>query len=214
MTEAARASETPDARERILDAAEQDFALHGFAGAGMKSVAAAAEVAQGLIHYHFGAKERLYEAVIERRAALINAGRLARLEAAEAEGLTLRAVFRAFFAPPLGPEGGGAAYARIFATLGAGLDRDRALVARCYDETARRFIAAIRRAEPRAGEAEAAWAYILALGALITVIGRDGRLERLSAGAATTEPVEETVERLAAFAEGGLLGLIGGAGGD
>ncbi len=212
MANAAPRADQPDARERILDAAEQEFALNGFAGASMKSVAAGAEVAQGLIHYHFGAKERLYEAVIERRAALINAARLTLLEAAEADGPTLRAVFRAFFAPPLGPEGGGAAYARIFATLGAGMERDRALVARCYDDTARRFIAALRMSEPRAGEAAAAWAYLLALGALITVIGRDGRLERLSAGSASTEPVAETVERLAAFAEGGLLGLIGGTG--
>lgn len=201
---------TPDARDRILDAAEAEFARLGYAGAAMKVVAAGADVAQGLLHYHFGGKERLYEAVIQRRSVLINDARRAALDRVDPGAPdAVEDVFRAFFAPPLGPEGGGAAYARIFAALAVGRERDRVLIERYYDPTAQRFIAAIRAAAPRADEGVAAWAYLLALGALVPVVGRDERLDRLSKGAATFGDADAIVERLVAFSAGGLRGLIG-----
>ncbi len=210
MVPAERLERATDARERILDAAERIFSLHGFDGAGMKAIAAAAEVAQGLIHYHFAAKERLYEAVIERRSALINAGRTALLEAVDPSATdATEQVFRAFFGPPLGPEGGGADYARIFALLAVGAERDRALIRRCYDETAQRFIDALAAAEPGATREEAAWAYVLALGSLVAVVGRDERLARLSGGEASLADERDAVARLTSFAAGGYRNMIG-----
>src|SRR5262249_1824395 len=47
-------------RDAILDAAERLFADSGFDGTSMRSIAEAAGVAQGLLHYHFGTKERLF----------------------------------------------------------------------------------------------------------------------------------------------------------
>lgn len=199
-----------DSRARILDAAEQVFAAAGYDGAGMKAIAAKAEVAQGLLHYHFDNKERLYEAVVERRSALINEGRIALLDAVDLDARdAVEQVFRAFFSPPLGPEGGGADYARIFAGLAVGVERDKALVRRCYDASARRFLDALQAAAPGATKADAAWAYTFALGALIAVVGRDERLARLADGDATLDAVEEVVERLTAFAAAGFRSLAG-----
>lgn len=53
-------------QERILDAAEQDFAAHGFAGARLREIATAAGVQPALIHHYFADKKGLYEAVIRR----------------------------------------------------------------------------------------------------------------------------------------------------
>ncbi|MFN3642919.1 MAG: TetR/AcrR family transcriptional regulator [Gemmobacter sp.] len=210
MTLAAAATTEASTRDRILDAAELLFAREGLAGAAMKAIAAEAGVAQGLLHYHFAGKDGLYAAVVARRSAQINAARSAALDGVDFGAPdALERVFAALMRAPLGPEGGGAAYARIFATLVVGDARDRALVAEHYDPVARAFIAAIRRAEPRADQALAAWGYCFALGALIGVVARDGRPERL-AGSAAADETEALIDRLVAFCAGGLRGMLEG----
>lgn len=52
-----------NARERILKAARQVFALKSYQAATTRMVAKAAHVKHPLIHYYFGSKEKLYEAV-------------------------------------------------------------------------------------------------------------------------------------------------------
>jgi AcrR family transcriptional regulator len=52
-----------DTKERILQAAQQEFVLNGFNGARMRAIANTAQVNKGLLHYHFGCKENLFEKV-------------------------------------------------------------------------------------------------------------------------------------------------------
>ena len=61
----------PAARAKILAAAEALFAEHGFAGVGVRQIAAAAGVNGAMIHYYFGNKESLYHAIIENAAATV-----------------------------------------------------------------------------------------------------------------------------------------------
>lgn len=53
-------------RARILDAAEQEFAARGFAGARLREIGQAAGVQPALIHHYFVDKRGLYRAVLER----------------------------------------------------------------------------------------------------------------------------------------------------
>ncbi|MCK2216994.1 TetR/AcrR family transcriptional regulator [Actinomadura sp. ATCC 31491] len=53
-------------RKLILDAAEAEFAAHGFAGARTSAIAAQAGVNQQLIWYYFDGKQGLYQAIAER----------------------------------------------------------------------------------------------------------------------------------------------------
>ncbi len=53
-------------RAKILDAALSEFAKKGFEGASTRAIAAAADVKHSLVTYHFGAKEELWRAVLER----------------------------------------------------------------------------------------------------------------------------------------------------
>lgn len=55
------------ARERILDAAEHLFAVRGYAGTATKSIAEHAQVANGLVFYHFPSKRELFEALLAER---------------------------------------------------------------------------------------------------------------------------------------------------
>ncbi|MFW2388904.1 MAG: TetR/AcrR family transcriptional regulator [Polyangiales bacterium] len=53
-------------RATILDAAEDEFAEHGFHGTRMVAIAKRAGVTHGLLHYYFDSKERLYEETVGR----------------------------------------------------------------------------------------------------------------------------------------------------
>ena len=56
-----------DSVVRLLDAAEAEFAQRGFEAATTRRIAKRARLNTGLIQYHFGGKQPLYEAVLERR---------------------------------------------------------------------------------------------------------------------------------------------------
>jgi len=53
-------------RDRLLDAAEELFCEHGFEGASIRDIAAAAECNIASVNYYFGGKEKLYEEVWRR----------------------------------------------------------------------------------------------------------------------------------------------------
>jgi AcrR family transcriptional regulator len=83
-SEAGRRAPSGDARQRdaersrqaLLDAALDEFAAKGFAGARVQDIAARAGLNKQLITYYFGGKEGLYQAVtrlwFEREAAFAN----------------------------------------------------------------------------------------------------------------------------------------------
>jgi AcrR family transcriptional regulator len=54
-------------RQRILDAAQTEFAAKGFAGARVEAIARRAGLNKQLISHHFGGKLGLYQAVMSRR---------------------------------------------------------------------------------------------------------------------------------------------------
>jgi len=56
-------------RNRICDVAETEFLAYGYAGATLRAVAAAAEVARPTVELAFGTKARLLKAVIDRATA-------------------------------------------------------------------------------------------------------------------------------------------------
>lgn len=53
-------------RERLLDAAEREFAARGFPGARLRAIAEGAGVQPALIHHYFADKRGLYRAVLDR----------------------------------------------------------------------------------------------------------------------------------------------------
>ncbi len=56
---------TPDARERILDAAIKSFAEKSFAGSRIDDIAKIAKVPKSLIYYHFKSKDNILEVLIQ-----------------------------------------------------------------------------------------------------------------------------------------------------
>ena len=96
-------AQSPDTRERILDAAERFFAERGYAGASVREITDAAGANLGAINYYFRSKENLYAEIFARRAsrfrepilaAARDAARIARTDPHRA----FRALGRAFLA--------------------------------------------------------------------------------------------------------------------
>jgi AcrR family transcriptional regulator len=79
-------------RAALIDAAAELFAAHGVDGVSIRSINAAAGLAAASVHYHFGSKDQLLEAVLEREGQAVHAeisGRADRLLARQAR-LTTR----------------------------------------------------------------------------------------------------------------------------
>ena len=60
-----------DTQQRILDAAFDEFSMHGVAGARVDRIAKAAECNKNLIYIYFENKEKLFEAVLSHRLKLV-----------------------------------------------------------------------------------------------------------------------------------------------
>ncbi|MFZ5564072.1 MAG: CerR family C-terminal domain-containing protein [Thermodesulfobacteriota bacterium] len=61
----AQAIYTDDTKTRLIQAAGQEFAEHGFRSATVRDICRRAGTHVGSVNYHFGDKEGLYEAVLE-----------------------------------------------------------------------------------------------------------------------------------------------------
>jgi AcrR family transcriptional regulator len=71
-----------DAKERLMRAAEHLFARHGVHGTQMNEINARAEQRNpSAVHYHFGSREGLLKAIIEKHSSVVDAERARRLDA-------------------------------------------------------------------------------------------------------------------------------------
>lgn len=184
----------------------------------MRQIATEAGVAQALLHYHFGTKEKLFQAMFARRSDAINAERAARLEGlfgADDQGQpSLEDLIEALFRPTVefGHQGqGGNMFSRILAaTANADDERSRALIGEHYDAIAQRFIQAFRRVIPGLEPADAVWSYMFAIGVGMTMMAATGRAERLSGGICHDRDVDAIMARIVPFISGGIKALAAG----
>src|SRR5215475_11126568 len=56
-------------KDHIIDTAIELFATKGFEGTSIRDLAAAADVNVAMVNYYFGSKEKLFEALVQRKAA-------------------------------------------------------------------------------------------------------------------------------------------------
>ena len=196
-------------KERILGVAETLFARHGFAGASLRQVTAAAKVNLAAVNYHFGSKESLIEEVFRRRLDELNRHRLAALAAVQAcADHTLEDVLDAFIRPALEQSmdsAGGAAFVRVLARAYAEHDeRLRKFLSDNYGHVLREFAAAFARLLPHLGKEELYWRLDFVTGALTHSMADFGPMKRR--GSVSEEAHRErAAEHLIRFAAAGLV---------
>jgi len=82
------ADDGADRRQAILDAAREEFAEKGYAGASVRAIARAADVDASLVHHYFGSKEEVFVAAME--LPFVPAERLPAVLEGDVDGLAER----------------------------------------------------------------------------------------------------------------------------
>jgi AcrR family transcriptional regulator len=200
-----------DTRELILDAAEQEFAARGYALTSLREIAERVDVNQALVRYYFGSKEGLFHAIFRRGAQKIGEDRLALLDALESrpgKPPGVEEIVRAFLLPAIDMRrkgAVGAAFMRLQARLQhEPKDITQKLRLEVYEESSRRYIAALARALPHIRHEAIYWRYVFMVGAYLYTISDSNHLETLSGGACSSRNIDEAVRQLVAFLVGGL----------
>lgn len=84
MTVARIRSDSARTRERLLDAAERLFAVHGIASVSLRMINAESGARNvSAAHYHFGSRDGVIEALVARRMGALAVERMAGLDAVE-----------------------------------------------------------------------------------------------------------------------------------
>jgi AcrR family transcriptional regulator len=198
-----------DTVQRILDEAERMFAENGYSGVSIRAITQAAGANVAAIHYHFGSKAALLDAVLRRRVEPMNAERHRRLDACLDRGGARpdpREVLEAFIVPALAPmaEAGGQRFAQLSGILSADPHPEvRAVIYRVYDEVAKRFVAGLRTALPDLPEEDLFWRLHAVYGAMMYIRVRSGRVDRLVDTPPTDVPA--VARHLIAFLTAGML---------
>jgi AcrR family transcriptional regulator len=195
-------------KDRILGAAEELFAQHGFAGTSLRQVTSRADVNIAAVNYHFGSKENLVNEVFRRRMDDMTALRLSQLKAAlEQHPGELQPVLAAFVEPALAMSqdrhGGGSfvrVVARAYAEKNDGL---RKFLSDHYGHVLREFGKAIATCVPGLSKEELYWRLDFLAGALTYAMADFGLIKR---PIDVTEAAhrERAARELIRFAEAGI----------
>ncbi|UCH84291.1 MAG: TetR family transcriptional regulator [Candidatus Latescibacterota bacterium] len=201
-----------DTKTKIMDAAESLFATHGFGAVSLRTIIKQAKVNTAAVHYHFGSKDGLIEAVLQRRAAPINQERLERLDAIESRHgsgpLPLDDVMEAFLAPVIRIRRSPPAESRLLSQLlgraitepGHGVKGSMRSV---FSEIFERFSRAFVRALPELDPEDVIRRMYFVVGALaFTVAGP--HVEDDDTASINDQDAHRTLENLMQFAIAGL----------
>ena len=198
-------------KQRILGAAEELFARHGFAGASLRQVTSAAQVNLAAVNYHFGSKENLVNEVFRRRLDALNTARLGALaEARTRPGYSLDDTLDAFVRPALaltGDDHGGTAFVRVLARAYAEHnERLRKFLHDNYSHVLKEFAADFSKFLPHLDKQELYWRLDIISGALTYAMADFGIIKRR--GVSEAQHRDLAARHLVKFAAAGLMAPV------
>ncbi len=200
-------------REHILNVAERHFANFGYVGTSLRGIIKDADVNVAAIAYHFGDKEDLFVAVVERFAAPVVEEQLKRLDEVLArKRIKLVDVIQAFYEPPIrmvkkrGKSG--EVLAQFLGRAQMEPEPVYTLVDKNFAACRNRFIDAFRRVNPTLEEADHEWRFEFMLSLIVCFLTRQKLIRERYADASEFN-VDEALMRLTDFALSGLSGAPG-----
>jgi AcrR family transcriptional regulator len=193
-----------DTKEKILDTAERLIGEQGYAATSLRQVIAEAGVNLAAVHYHFGSKEELLDAVVVRKAAPVNESRLARLDRVEAEAgsgpLEVEKVLESFFIPAAEMARRSPEFVRLIGRMLTEGMMPR-IVERHFQAAGLRFVNALRRATPELPQEELMWRIHFTVGAMAHAVCGAPIFPRMAGDPADLEP---RMKRLVTFLGAGF----------
>ena len=209
-----------DLKEVILDSAEGLFARHGFYGVTTRQVATEAGVDTALIHYYFGAKRELFDAVLLRRAEVINRERadaMTAYEAAHPGTMTAEGVIAAFVDPLIERTLNGGQGWKNYCALVAQVNNNPVwggeTMHRFFDPVVYQLIDTLGRAMPGATPPDLYWCYQFLTGSMMLTVSITGRIDQLSDGLCHSSDLESARQRLYAYCAAGFEAVVRKSGG-
>ncbi len=195
-------------KERILQAAEELFAEHGFSGTSLRQLTSLANVNLAAVNYHFGSKENLIAEVFKRRLDDLGRARLKALEdVLQQHGSRppLDALLRAFVYPALTLTKQGSPFVKVLARAFVEYREElRAFLSKNYGELNRRFFELFSQHLSGLSEQQTFWRIEFMIGALTYTMADFGSPKAL--GALSDEDFwNARAEELVAFAAAGLV---------
>ena len=194
-------------KDRILGAAEELFAQHGFSGTSLRQVTSRADVNIAAVNYHFGSKENLVNEVFRRRMDVMSGHRLERLRLALAERSgEIEPILAAFVEPALdmAQDRHGGAFIRVIARAYAEKnDGLRKFLSDQYGHVQREFARALAGCLPRLSKEELYWRLDFLGGALTYAMADFGLIKRPS-GVGEAAHRQRAAQELIRFAAAGF----------
>jgi AcrR family transcriptional regulator len=180
-----------DTKEKILDTAERLIGEQGYAATSLRHVIAEAGVNLAAVHYHFGSKEGLLDAVVTRKVTPVNLTRLAWLERVETEAgggpVEVEKILESFLLPTVEVAGRSPDFVRLMGQMLAEGMMPR-IVEKHFRPTGMRFVSALRQALPALPEEELLWRVHFMVGAMAHTMCRPPMFPLPPEGAADLEP--------------------------
>lgn len=201
-------------KERILDSAEKLFARLGYHAASIRDIAAEADCQSALVGYHFGSKQELMDHVLARRSEVLNAERLAFLERARVQSqdgpIRVRTLLEGYVGTILKRaarnDQGWRNYTQMVA-MAASSPEWSELTDKHFNAVARAYLGELQRSQPDISEEDLHQGFFFAVGAMVNVCARPGRIETLSKGQYKSKDVSALYDNLCTFLEGGFMAM-------
>jgi AcrR family transcriptional regulator len=206
-----------DKRDQILDAAEALFAQYGFHGVTVRQVTSEANVDVALVYYYFENKRALFDAVLLRRATIVNKERLEALEQLEQAGLApedgcaIEKLVAAFVDPIYRylatGDSGWRHYFALIAQINNAPEWGAQVMPGFFDPVAQKLIEILRRVMPGAADDDLFWSFDFLSGALTLTLAGTGRIDRLSGGICLSTDYASIQQRLPRYVAAGFRQL-------
>jgi AcrR family transcriptional regulator len=207
-TRSGAAAEDNGARERILNAAEELFAVRGFNGVSVRDIVKIARVNLGAIPYYFGSKEKLFKDVFLRRVAPIQAERAQRVAGALDGGSRdlIRDLLEAVIEPAFRHTRQNDAYRRLAGRTATDPTPEvRKIIAEIYKAHPQVLPGALRETLAHLNEEEFFWRIMCVYGAMFYVQANTGHMQSTVAGKSfDSSRTELALKYVVPFLEAGL----------
>jgi AcrR family transcriptional regulator len=193
-------------KDKIIEIAERLFGEQGYESTSLRQVIFEAGVNLAAVHYHFGSKEELLDAVVLRGAIPMNEERLALLDRYEKEAapgpVPLENVLRASLVPLFRTAERSPQFVKLMGRIiGEGLMPT--MIAKHFQPLFERFMGALRRSLPDLPPEELLWRIQFMFGATAQVL-RGPHLFAPPQGNVAAAIGEEMAERLVGFMVAGF----------
>lgn len=202
-----------DAKQRVLEAAEELFAKHGFDAVSIRDITKHCGANVAAINYHFGGREKLVAEVMLRYIEPINEERMARLENARqkwgGKAIPVEELVDAFVRPLVTRVKKSELSERLFYKLcgrvfSEHIDSLPLAVEAHFEPVLSRFYKALGTSIPELSREELVWRFHFMVGAMIYLMSHQDVLQRMSDGDSGNPSMDVLIGRFIRFASAGL----------